>query len=1196
VVSRLALSLLGPPKIECDGVPVRLNRRKAIALLAYLAVTGESHPRDSLVNLLWPELDSTRGRAALRRTLYALNQALEGDWLDADREEIGLAANMDPSTTSELVLWVDVVHFQQLLAQCDTHGHATSQVCAACVPPLTEAAGLVREDFLSGFSLKDSFNFDDWQLFLAEKLRREQTKALQKLVDWYSRQHQFEAAASYARRKLALDPLDEEAHRQLMHFYVWSGRRTAALRQYEECVRILDEQLSVPPERATTQVHQAIQADQLPPPPEPRPPQAAPLPSTKPPPFLESEVAVEWPVFVARERELAQLDGHLDLALAGQGRVAFITGEAGGGKTALLHEFTRRALGAHEDLIVAIGNCNAYTGIGDPYLPFREILELLTGDVEARWAAGAITREHTRRLWSTLPHAAQALVEAGPDLIGTFVSRVALLQRGRVFAPGGAEWLAQLDALVDRKPSAPGMPSPQQSDVFEQFTRVLHALARHSPLMLLLDDLQWADLGSISLLFHLGRQLAGNKILILGAYRPEEVTISRDGERHPLQPVINEFGRDFGDITVDLGRTESRDFVEALLDSEPNRLDAEFRDMLYRRTRGHPLFTAELLRGLQERGDLVQDPEGRWIEGPELDWDTLPARVESVIAERVGRLAQPLQAVLRAASVEGELFTAEVVARVLGTNSREVIGLLSGELDRKHRLVRAHALERLGSRRVSRYRFGNFLFQKYLYDSLDQVERAYIHEDVGDALERLYGDLSGEISAVAPQLAWHFQEAGISEKAIHYLHQAGERAVLLSAYQEGRTHLTQALGLFQDLPDARTEAQRLERTRQELALQLSLGTAWMGDIPGPEWENAFTRARELCQKTGQTTQLCRVLGELSVTHYVRAEHQTARQFGEEALNLALQAEDPLLVALGHWNLGFIDFSLGQYETARAHLEQVIAFYEPERHHRAFVDFRGSDAGLSAMAYLACCLWCLGYPDQALQHSQQALALARELEHAFSLADVLCFAGCIFNQMRRDARAVRRDAEELIQLSKGMGFSSFGGTATSYRGAALTWLGQGQAAIAHMHEGLATRQSIGAQCHKPGILAALAEAQALAGRLEEGLATLTKALDLVGQTDERHWEAELRRLRGELLQQTDDETEAQASLERAIEVARRQKAKSWELRATTSLARLWRKQGRVDEARQVLVGIYGWFTEGFDTPDLQEAKALLEELA
>jgi predicted ATPase len=803
----------------------------------------------------------------------------------------------------------------------------------------------------------------------------------------------------------------------------------------------------------------------------------------------------------------------------------------------------------------------------------------------------------------------QALVEAGPDLIDTFVLRAALFERAMTYTqwPGRPGWLTRLDELVERKPIGPGAPGPQQSSLFEQYTRVLQALAQRGPLLLVVDDLQWADLGSISLLFHLGRHLAGSRILIVGAYRPEEVALGRptspllvggiEGgrERHPLEPVVNEFQRAFGDIAVNVDRAEGRGFVEAFLDSEPNRLGVAFREMLYRQTHGHPLFTIELLRGLQERGDLVQDPKGRWIEGPTLDWEKLPARVEAVIAERIGRLAQPLRAALRVASVEGEVFTAEVVARVRATDEREMLGQLSGELDRRHHLIRAQSIQRMDGQLLSRYRFRHILFQRYLYSSLDEVERVHLHEQVGTALEGLYAS-HAQVEAIAVQLALHFQKARITEKAIHYLHQAGDKAVQLSAYQEAIAHLTRALTLLMTLPDSP------ERAQQELNLQLSLGMARMGNIPGHEWESAINRARELCQQTGKTTQLCRVLGELSIFHYVRAEHQQARELGEEALSLAQQAGDPLLVALGHWHLGFIFFALGEYTTARAHLKQIISFYEPQQHHYPFVFLRGSDAGVSALAYDACCLWCLGYPEQALQRSQEALALARELDHAFSLADDLCFGGCLFNNIRRDAPALKDDAEELARLSKGMGFSSFLGAGTCFWGEALAMLEQVQEGMARMREGMAVRQSIGSRCYLSGILGALAEAQAKAGQPEEGLATLAEAFALVEQTGERYWEAELYRLKGELLRgkrAQGDEAEAEASFHKAIEVARRQQAKSWELRATVSLCRLWHSQGsqgKVGEARQMLAEIYGWFTEGFDTIDLKEAKVLLEELS
>jgi predicted ATPase len=567
----------------------------------------------------------------------------------------------------------------------------------------------------------------------------------------------------------------------------------------------------------------------------------------------------------------------------------------------------------------------------------------------------------------------------------------------------------------------------------------------------------------------------------------------------------------------------------------------------------------------------------------------MPARVEAVIAERIGRLAQPLRAVLRVASVEGEVFTAEVVARVQGADGREVVGHLSGELDRRHRLVRAQAIERLGAQRLSRYRFRNYLFQKYLYDSLDDVERAYLHEDVGNALEGLYGDQAS--AALAPQLARHFEQAGIAEKAIHYLHQAGERAVELSAYQEGITHLSRGLELLSALPASP------ERAQQELVLQLSLGMAWTGSTGyGPEVNKAYTRARELSEQLGETGQLCRVLGKMAVYQYVRAEHQKTRGLAEEALGLAQQAGDPLLVAVGHWQLGFVSFALGEYRTAHAHLEKTMAFYGPQKHHHPIVLLVGSDVGPSALAYDACCLWCLGYPDQAAKRSEDALALARELGHPYTMADILTYAGCLLGEMRRDAHLFITCAEELKWLASDNELQGWLGMGTWYRGEAQVMQGHVEEGIAEMREGLEFHQFGPARCYQTGRLYSLAEAQAKAGRPEEGLSTLAETLALVEQTDERYAEAEIYRVQAELLLMQGDEAEAEASLQQAIDIARRQSAKSWELRATTSLARLWQAQGKIDQARQMLAEVYGWFSEGFDTPDLLEAKALLEELS
>ncbi len=590
-------------------------------------------------------------------------------------------------------------------------------------------------------------------------------------------------------------------------------------------------------------------------------------PTPQPQSFLDGEEPVERPVFVTRERELAQLDGFLSVALAGQGHVVFVAGEAGQGKTALVQEFARRAQVAHPDLVAASGYCSAYTGMGDPYLPFREILGLLTGDVEARWAARAISQQQARRLWDTLPLAVQALVEDGPDLIDRFVPGAALAQRATAFRPwpAGPDQLRRLKELVELKAAAvPGDSNLQQGALFEQVTRVLWALAHHRPLLLVLDDLHWSDSGSTSLLFHLGRRIGGSRVLIVGTYRPAELALARSAslvrpstslrtgaeginggrERHPLEPVLNEFKRQFGDIEVDLGQAEGQQFVEAFLDTQPNRLGDAFRRTLYQKTRGHPLSTVELLRDMQERGDLVMDQEGQWVEGRALDWEIVPKRVEAVFAERVGRLAEPAREALQAASVQGEAFTAEVVARVLGADEREMVRWFS-KLDREHHLVSAQGMRRLGpvskgGQHLSVYRFQHLLLQNYLYNSLDPVERVHLHQEVGTALEELYGK---GVEEVTVQLAHHFQEAGVAQKAVGYLSQAGDRARGLYAHDEAIDCYQRALTLLKKQADYERAAQTL----------MKLGLVYTAAFEPEKARQAYQQAFTLWKPLGDGT-------------------------------------------------------------------------------------------------------------------------------------------------------------------------------------------------------------------------------------------------------------------------------------------------------------------------------------------------------
>ncbi len=830
----LSLSLLGPFSAFLDEQPqTNFRSNRVQALLIYLTVEHApsglyAHRRDGLMTLLWPEMLQRSAQTNLRQTLYLLRKLIpeitskrggkDVPFLLSDRQ----TAQINPRCTYAL----DVADFYTLT------GNSQS------VEAVEEAVALYRGDFLSDFFLPDSNPFEEWASAQRENLRLILLNALKALTDHFTETAGYKKAEAYARRQLTIDPLIENAHRQLMVALAKDGRRSAALNQYQICRQILLDELGVEPSEETRELYEWVARGGE--------------PSTTPlkvaeragdvrqgrsddvlralPAFLEKDgkqIEVDRGAFVGRERELSQLEGYLEQALKGKGQVAFVVGEAGRGKTTLINEFARRAQDAHPDLIVATGVCNALTGIGDPYLPFRDITGMLTGDVATQWEAGVITRDHALRMWHFLPHVVQALVDRGADLIDAFVSGRALVRRAMETQSLSENWRYRLEQQVALKESFSGGQGPAQNRIFEAFTDVLKTLSLEQPLMLILDDLQWADASSIGLLFHLGRRIADRRILILGSYRPEDIARGRDSGQQPLAEVMSEFKRLFSDIWVDLDKEreiEGRSFVDALLDSEPNQLGERFREELTRRTRGHAFFTVELLRDMQERGELLHDGLGRWTTSATLSWDAMPARVEGVIEKRIGRLPPKLQEVLTVASVEGEAFTAEVVARVLSVEEGELVRLLSGELDKRHRLVRARGIERLGAQRLSQYRFRHNLFQKYLYKSLDEVQRAYLHEAVGHHLEALYIEQAEETADIAGQLSHHFHEAGDDNRALKYDTQAGDRAVRLYAYDEARQFLQQALKLSE-------AEERLLEQQIELLEKLGDVHRLLGDHP-----------------------------------------------------------------------------------------------------------------------------------------------------------------------------------------------------------------------------------------------------------------------------------------------------------------------------------------------------------------------------
>ncbi len=1173
----LTISLLGHFRVLLHGEEVtHFSTDKVRALLAFLAVeTERPHRRELLAGMLWPDQPESSARHNLSQSLLRLRRAIgdedvEPPFLLVNRQTIRLNPEGD--------IWVDVEAL--LAAAALSERYPPPEIPEGVVTQLHEAVARYNEGFLAHSLLSASPAFEEWVLNQRTTLHLRMMKLLSCLVSYHQAHGEEEEMVHYARLQTELDPLQEEAHRQLMRVLALSGQRSAALEQYDLLRQLLQEELDVEPGGQVRALYEQIRSGRL-------------LPQPR-------EQQSELPRFVGRKEELRALQLPLRKALVGRGRVIFVSGEAGSGKTALLTEFARRAEIFDGQLIVARGHCNAHTGIGDPYLPFREILQLLTGDIEARRAGGTLTREQARRLQGAFDETLRVLLAQGPLLIPLFIGTTALTRRLERWAPEDRALAQRLQTVVRQRDriqtSQLEVPTalretPQQIDLFEQMTSVFQALAKRHPLLLILEDLQWADRGTISLLFHLGRRLPGQRILIMGAYRTSDVFPHRSNTRHPLASVINEFQRDFGEAEISLDESDGREFIDAYLDSEPNRLDEAFRTTLYRHTGGNPLFTVELLRGLQERGDLIRDGAHRWMAREELDWEKLPARVEAVIAERIHRLSPALQALLESASVEGDLFTAEVVARVRDVPAPEIVRELSGNLSKQHRLVMAHSLEQLpgNGQRLSRYRFHHVLFQKYLYQQLDDVERAYLHHAVGEALEHLHGQSGEDRRTIAPQLAWHFERAGAIDKAVTYLLEAGEQALLLSAHEEAGGHFRRGLALLEEASSSS------EREHLALDLELGLGAAIMSRQGWGAAERAkiYARAYQLCRKIGELERLLPVLYVLGQLHRALGHYRKATALGDQLFDLARQVDHTYLAA-AYSSRGGSRFCLGAVTEGRIDLERAIAAYVP-RHHRSLILLAGQDMLVGSLGWLSLALWELGYPNQALDRGIEALARAEQLQHSSSLAFALFSTGTSLHLLRGEIRAAEAAAVQLLHVANEYGCWCYHGWAHFVQGYVRLTRGESEEGLAQMCQGVEEWKHTGTTNGRIEQLLYLAEGYQCAGKLEKGLLALDEALALVEVGGGHHREPEIHRLWGELLLEEGKVEEAESLFVRAVEIARRQQTRAWELRATLSLCRLWQHQGKGKEAHERLAALYGWFAEGHETADLRAAAALLEAL-
>jgi predicted ATPase len=506
------------------------------------------------------------------------------------------------------------------------------------------------------------------------------------------------------------------------------------------------------------------------------------------------------------------------------------------------------------------------------------------------------------------------------------------------------------------------------------------------------------------------------------------------------------------------------------------------------------------------------------------------------------------------------------------------------------RLVEAELVYQRGVPPQSTYVFKHALIQDAAYQSLLKSTRQQYHQRIAQVLEAQFPETA---EAEPELLAHHYTEAGLTEKAVHYWYYAGQRAIERSAHMEAIAHLRQGLALLQMLPET------LERTRREVDMLIALGASRIATKghAAPEVGQTYTRARQLCEHLKDPHQLFPILRGLWQYYNVRAEYQIAHALGsEQLLALAQQTQDPVMLVAAHRALGATLLQLGAKAEAHTHFTQGITLYNPQQH-RASAFLYAENAGAICHGFAAMTLWDLGYPDQGRARNDEALTLAQQSAHSFSLEFALSVSA-IFHQCRREVHAAQRRAEAAIILATEQGFAYYIALNAILHGWALAHQGQAQEGIVQITQGLTAYGASGAEIARSYLLALLAEAHGTIGEPEAGLAVLTEALTHVDTTGERSHEAEIYRLKGELLlqQSSDNQAEAEHCFQHAIHIAQSQQAKSWELRSVTSLARLWQQHGKRQDAHDLLAPVYEWFTEGFDTADLQDAQALLDELA
>ena len=847
------------------------------------------------------------------------------------------------------------------------------------------------------------------------------------------------------------------------------------------------------------------------------------------------------PTLVGRDAELARLRGLFETARGGRRQVVFVTGEAGIGKTTLVEAFLA-GLDAADGLRIGRGQCVEHYGTGEAYLPVLEAL--------ARLAR-----------------------EAGRD---------AIIRALRQYAP---TWLAQLPAALtdeDLEAVQRRAQGTTRERMLRELAEALDVVSADLPLVLVLEDLHWSDSATVDLLAMLARRHDPARILVLATYRPADVAVAS----HPLKPVKQELQAHGHCEVIGLDFLSEPAVADYVTGRFPNAsLAPDLARFLYRNTSGNPLFLVNVIDHLIARGQL-RDVDGRWeLSAPLRDVASdVPDTLWQLVDKQIERLTPDEQAILAVAGVAGAEFSA-ALATADGIDPHAAEACCAA-LARRGQFVRAMgAAEWPDGTLAGRYAFIHALYRNVLYSRVSIGHRVGLHLRIGARLERAHGARAGEI---AGELAMHFEEGRDFERALQYRRQAADNALRHHAHREAASHATRALELLREIPDSP------ERIQQELAIQTILGAALVvRGWAAPEVARTYARAHELCSQAGLAPELFPVVGGLFGFYVTRAELGVARQLADELSALASTATDSAMVLGAHNAAGMVAFYTGDFAAALAEAKWGMAVYDPRRHNpkESPAWWGGHDTGVSCAVHAAWSLWLLGHPARAAATMRQALDWARATDHPFTLAFVGHFAAS-FHEARRDVEAARQHADEAVRCSTEYGFELFASLEAVHRG----WL---QTDAGEIRSGVTAYRKTGSEFGVPTYLGLLAEVYEKVDQPDRGLEVVADALAMSEASGAHYWDAELKRLQGALTLRRGTSrrtnTEAESCFRSSIEIARRQKAKSLELRAATSLGRLWQSEGKTAEARGLLAEAYASFDEGFDTADLREAKSLLEEL-